>query len=180
MTTKTKTTTKSKIKDSLKNVFINELKDKKETERLEKVKLNSKLSISIIYTNKTPYCDVIKKHLDSEGIKYIEKTQEKYPELVTQAMSITNINNFPIILINENYLVPGRDFQQPSQLSMAIQHLGNPKFKNPSFEDKMLEHSKTNNYNIWTKLNNLEQQLSPVIKFITNLQKELELEEKGE
>jgi regulator of replication initiation timing len=41
----------------------------------------------------------------------------------------------------------------------------------------MLEHSKTNQYNIFTKINQLEQKLTPVVTFITNLQKELEEED---
>jgi len=164
----------------LKEQIKNHLTDQKEQERLEKVKANSKLKKVILYTKGSPYCDTVKKQLDSEGIKYTEKTQEKNQELFSQVITITNMNNFPIALVNENYLVPGRDYQQPQQLVMGIQHLGNPKYKNPSFEEKMIEHSKTSNYNLWTKINNLEQQLGPVINFITNLQKEIAEEEKGE
>ena len=44
----------------------------------------------------------------------------------------------------------------------------------------MLEQTKTNNYNLFMRINQLEQKLTPVINFITNLQKQLEEEEKSE
>ena len=164
----------------LKEQIKNHLTDQKEQERLEKVKANSKLKKVILYTNGSPQCDNVKKQLDSEGIKYTEKTQEKHQELVSQVVAITNINNFPIALVNENYLAPGRDYQQPQQLVFGIQHFGAPNFKNPTFEEKIIEHSKTNNYNLWTKVDMLDKKISPLINFITNLQKEIAEEEKGE
>ena len=39
---------------------------------------------------------------------------------------------------------------------------------------------KTNNYNLFNRINQLQQQMTPLITFITNLQKQLEEEEKGE
>ena len=45
MTTKTK----NKLSKALKNTFINELKDKKEVERLERVKTNADLKSVLIY-----------------------------------------------------------------------------------------------------------------------------------
>jgi len=77
-------------------------------------------------------------------------------------------------------LAPGRDYQQPQQLVFGIQHFGAPNFKNPTFEEKIIEHSKTNNYNLWTKVDMLDKKISPLINFITNLQKEIAEEEKGE
>ena len=48
----TKTKTKKKLSKALKNTFLNELKDKKETERLERVKANADLKKVTIYTHK--------------------------------------------------------------------------------------------------------------------------------
>ena len=84
-------------------------------------------------------------------------------------IAITNLNAYPTIEVNGNYLVFKRDFSNPQQLINAIKFFANPEFQNPSFEDRMIEQTKTHSFNIWTKINNLEQQLRPVINFITNL-----------
>ena len=175
------TKTKKKIKDSLKNVFINELKDKNEEERLERIKENSKLKEFILYTQSTcPYCKTIKELLASEGMKYTEITQEENPDEWDEVVSITGMGIFPTALINENYLVARRDFNQPQQLIQAIQYLGKSKYNNPSFEKRMIEQTKTANYNMFTRINQISQQLNPIVNFITALQKELEEEEKEE
>ena len=46
-----------------------------------KYKGYSKLKKVTLFTDGSPYCDTIKKHLDQEGISYIEKTQKKYPRV---------------------------------------------------------------------------------------------------
>ena len=73
-----------------------------------------------------------------------------------------------------------RDFMNVKQLIMAIKHYANPEFKNPDFEGRILEQTKTHAYNIHTRLTNLEQRLMPVIGFITDLKKQLAEEEKAE
>ena len=44
----------------------------------------------------------------------------------------------------------------------------------------MLEQTKTSNYNMSMRLNQLNQQLRPIIQFVTTLQKQLAEEEKLE
>ena len=95
-------------------------------------------------------------------------------------MSIINIRQLPIIFVNGNYLVFKRDFSNPQQLINAIKFFANPEFQNPSFEDRMIEQTKTNAYNIHTRLTQLEQKLNPIIGFVTNLQKQLAEEEAAE
>ena len=177
------TKTKTKIKDSLKNVFINELKDKKETERLERVKANADLKKVTIYTHKDQqHCKQFTDILTQEGIKFTEVDASEGVGLDdwNKIISITNLAFFPTVLVNKNFLVQRRDFQNPQQLVGAIQHFANPNFEIPAFEGQMLEQTKTNNYNLFMRINQLEQKLTPVINFITNLQKQLEEEEKSE
>ena len=183
MTTKTKTKTQTKIKDSLKNVFINELKDKKEEERLERVKANANLKEVIIFIQKGQQNQ---KHfteaLTQEGIKFteIDASEGEGLDEWNKVVAITNLGMFPTVLVNKNFLVQRRDFQNAQQLVGAIQHFANPNFENPAFEGQVLEQMKTNNYNLFTRINQLQQQMTPLITFITNLQKQLEEEEKGE
>ena len=73
MATKTKTKTKDKLTKALKNKFIGELTDKKETERLERVKANADLTEVTIYTHKDqPHLKQYTDALTQEGIKFTE------------------------------------------------------------------------------------------------------------
>jgi hypothetical protein len=57
MTTKTK----DKLSKALKSKFVNELKDKKEEERLERIKTNSNLKEVTIFTHKDQqHCKLMK------------------------------------------------------------------------------------------------------------------------
>ena len=181
----TKTKTKTKLSKALKNTFISELKDKKEEERLERVKANAKLPEILIYTQSTcNYCKQVKETLDNEGIKYVEKDHLKYSEEWKTLSQTTGMGVFPTLVINDNYIVPRRDFQNPQQAIQVIQILGDPDFKPDTSIDgkitKILERQNTNGYNLFMKIQHLENKLNPVINFINNLQKELAEEEKGE
>ena len=174
MATKAKKETKSKIKDSLKNVFINELKDKNEEERLERVKENANLKEVIIYTKfSCPYCKQVKEELKKEGINYTEKEQAEYQNEWSTIVSATNLPIFPTVVVNDNYLVPRRDFTNIPQCITQIKTLGHPDYINPSFEVKLIENIKTLQYNIGASFQNLNQQMGPLQKLVTLLQKEL-------
>ena len=179
----TKTKTKTKLSKALKNKFRDELKDKKETERLERVKANANLKEVTIYTHKDQqHCKQFTDMLTQEGIKFteIDASEGEGLDEWNKVVSITNLGMFPTVLVNQNFLVQRRDFQNAQQLIGAIQHFGSPKFENPTFEGQVLEQMKTNNYNLFNRINQLEGRLNPLITFITNLQKQLEEEEKGE
>ena len=179
MATKTKTktkSTKSKIKDSLKNVFINELKDSKETERLERVKANADLKEVIIYTHKDQaHLKQFTDALTQEGIKFteIDASEGEGLDDWNKVVSITNLNIFPTVLVNQNFLVQRRDFQNAQQLIGAIQYFGSPKFENPAFEGRMFEQMKTNNFNLFQSIQQLQGRLNPIITFVQNLEKQL-------
>ena len=174
----TKTTTKTKIKDSLKNVFINELKDQKEIERLERVKANANLKSVLIYTDKNqPQNKQFIDTLTQEGIKFEEIDITENKDDWNKVTSITNLGLLPTVLINKNFLVQRRDFQNPQQLVGAIQYFGNPNFENPSFEGRMIEQTKTNNYNLFNRIQQLEGRLNPLIAFIQKLEKQLSEED---
>ena len=170
MTTKTK----NKLSKALKNTFINELKDKKEVERLERVKTNADLKSVLIYIDKNqPHNKQFTDLLTQEGIKFEEIDITKNKDEWNKVTSITNLGLLPTVLINKNFLVQRRDFQNPQQLLGAIQYFGNPNFENPAFEGKVIEQMKTNNYNLFNRIQQLEGRLTPIITFIQNLEKQL-------
>ena len=171
----------TKVKDSLKKILINELKDKKEEERLERVKLNSKLKEVTIYTDKSqPHVKRLIDSLTEEGIKFQEYEASENLDKINQITVLTSMRTFPIVEVNEHILLYKRDFNNPQQLTGLIKFYADPNFEIPSFERKMLEQSKTNSYNLFMKLQQLEQKLSPVVGFVNNLQKQLLEEEKAE
>ena len=161
----------------LKNIVKNHLTEKKEIDRLKRVEANKKLEKITLLTNGTPYCNTVKKYLDEEGIRYIEKTLKDNKKELDKAVAITNLNMFPMVLVGKMYLVQGRDFQNEQQLVQGIQHLAKPDYIDPKDNDKLIEHLKTANYHIFNKLNALESKLNPFMTFIQNIQKEIEAEE---
>ena len=172
----TKTKTKPKLSKALKNTFISELKDKKEEERLERVKANADLKKVTIYTHKQQqHCKQYIDYLTQEGIKFteIDTSEGEGLDEWNKVVSITNLNFFPTVLVNGNFLVQRRDFQNPQQLLGGIQYFGNPKFENPTFEGKMYEQMKTNNFNLFTQIQQLQGQLRPIITFVQKLEKQL-------
>jgi len=164
--------TKTKIKESLKNLFIKELNDKKEKERLERVEQNSNLREITMYLDKNHKLseDYIKL-LEQEGINLTKKIRNENKEEWAEVAATTNFNVIPTFFVNKEYLISGRDFQNPRQSLNALKYLGDPLFNNPSPKDKLFEYNKTQNYQLHTRLTNLEKKLTPMIDFISNLQK---------
>ena len=172
MTTKTK----DKLSKALKNKFLGEMKDQKEIERLERVKANNNLKEVTIFTHKNqPHCKQFTDMFIQEGIKFneIDASEGDGLDEWNKVVSITNLGMFPTVLVNQNFLVQRRDFQNAQQLVGAIQYFGSPKFENPNFEGKMFEQMKTNSYNMFQTIQRLEGRLTPIITFIQNLEKQL-------
>tara|TARA_R110000744_G_scaffold78365_1_gene154480 strand:- start:164 stop:667 length:504 start_codon:yes stop_codon:yes gene_type:complete len=165
----------------LKEQIRQELIEKKEKERLERVEKNSKLREIIFYSdNKKPISNDLKEHLINEGIEFTEIEFSKDRKELLKIMSITNFNNLPILKVNGEYLAYQRDFTNNNQCVNGLQYLGDPEFENPPTENKILEHMKTSTYNINSRIHQLSQQITPLVQFIQKLQKELLEEEKGE
>ena len=160
----------------LKKQIKKELITNKEIERLENVKANSKIKKVTIYTTKNDkaYLDT----LTQEGIRF-ENIDIENNNKWKKITSTTNLGLTPTLKINNLYLVRDRDFMNPSSLVNAIKYLSDPNFTTTTDLDKILEHSKTNQYNIHKRINQLEQRLAPLITFVQNLEKQL-AEEDGE
>ena len=176
----TKTKTKTKLSKALKNTFLNELKDKKEEERLERVKANANLKEVIVYTHKQQqHCKQFIDHLTQEGIKFteIDASEGEGLDEWNKVVAITNLGMFPTVLVNQNFLVQRRDFQNAQQLVGAIQYFGSPKFENPAFEGRIFEQMKTNSFNMFQTIQRLEGRLNPIITFVQNLEKQLSEED---
>ena len=153
----------------LRKAVHKDLTANKEKERLARVKENKKLTKITLYTHENnPICENFKKHFTQEGIKFEEKNLNDHKIV----LSTVQIGNVPIIFINENYLVQGRDFQNPQQAVGALKHFADPDFVNPPFEDRLIESIKNLNMNLGKNIMGLNRQLQPVIKIIKELAEE--------
>ena len=113
-----------------------------------------------IYTNKTcPYCVQVKDKLKESSIEFIEKDTVESKEEWESVWGLTNSPNVPTIKINNEFLLPGRDFQHPQNLVDII-----PNFKESKYDEnrRVLELLKTINFNIFTAFQRLQQSLMQI------------------
>tara|TARA_R110001606_G_scaffold366672_1_gene521906 strand:+ start:305 stop:832 length:528 start_codon:yes stop_codon:yes gene_type:complete len=175
MATKTKTDLKAEIKG--------ELETQKEIKREENRKLNANLREVILYTKETcPYCIDFLKMLDEEGIKYTNKEieQEGIREEFDKMVTLTGQGVFPTILINNNWLIPNRDFRGMTQGIHMIKTIAQPSYVNPPNDLKTIEMLKQMNANFQQAFENMQKAIQPIQKFMTDIQNEIAEEEKGE
>ena len=113
-----------------------------------------------IYTNETcPYCVQVKENLTKEKLKFKEKDIVKAEKEWREIVSLTGLPTVPTILYDEEYLVAGRDFQNPQQIVSVLQN-----FKSSSHDDarKTLERMKTLNFHINTAFMRMDQLLRQI------------------
>ena len=113
-----------------------------------------------IYTNKNcPYCKSVKEELKNSEINFVERVTADWPEVWNNITSLTNMPSVPTIQLKDDYLVPGRDFNNPKNLVNIIENYDNIKY---GYDRQALERLKTLNYNMgmaFTRLDQLLQQI---------------------
>ena len=158
-----------KIQMELKEQIKQELLNQKEEEKNKNIEENSKLKEFTLFTKPdNVICKNYIKFYKEQGLKFIEKDITLYSEVI----STVQLNTVPIILVNDNYLVQGRDFTNPQQSINSIRHFANPDYINPSFELKLQESIKNLNFSMSKQFQNLNRQLQPIVKIINELSKE--------
>ena len=171
-------TTEKNLKVEIKE----ELESQKEIKREENRKLNDNLREVILYTKKTcPYCISFIKLLNDEGIKFINKEieQEGVRQEFDKMTALTGQGMFPTILTNDNYLIPNRDFRSMPEGIQMIKSIAQPLYENPPNDIKIIEMLKQMNANFRNSFENIQRSIAPMQKFITDIQKEIEEEEKN-
>ena len=115
-----------------------------------------------IYTNETcPYCKQIKEKLTEKNIEFENKTGENHKDEWQSVVSLTGMPTVPTIKYEDEYFVPGRDFNSPEQLISILEN-----FKSSQYSDsrKTLERLKTLNFHINTAFGRLDQSLKQMEK----------------
>jgi len=106
-----------------------------------------------IYTSKScKYCDQVKELLKENWIEYVELEASEHKESWDQVKKLTDLPIFPTIEIENEFLVPNRDFNSPTNLVDLVKNFDKSKF---SDSKRTLELVKTLNYNIYTAFNRL-------------------------
>tara|TARA_Y100000310_G_scaffold184339_1_gene184475 strand:+ start:157 stop:561 length:405 start_codon:yes stop_codon:yes gene_type:complete len=121
--------------------------------------MNKKITI---YTSKTcQYCDQVKKNLTESSIKFTEIDIIEYKDVWNGVKDLTATPITPTIEVNNEFLLPGRDFVNPQNLIETISN-----FKESQYDEnrRTLELIKTLNYNTFTAFN----RLSAVLQQIEN------------
>ena len=131
--------------------------------------MNKKITI---YTSKTcTYCDQVKDKLKESSIKFTEIDIVEFSDDWNSVNSLTTIPTTPTIRINNEFLLPGRDFYNPQNLIEIISN-----FKDSQYNEnrRVLELVKTLNYNTYTafnRLNGLLQQIENKLNKEENVNK---------
>ena len=113
-----------------------------------------------IYTNETcSYCKSVKKELQEHDIKYKEKLTKDYSKEYQQIVNLTGINTVPAVVINDEYYIPGRDFQNAQHILNIIETYSDNSF---DLSRRTFERIKTLNYNINLAFGRLDQLLKQI------------------
>jgi glutaredoxin len=113
-----------------------------------------------IYTSKTcQYCDQVKKSLTESFVKFTEIDIIEYKDVWNSVKDLTVTPVTPTIEINNEFLLPGRDFVNPQNLIEIISN-----FKESQYDEsrRVLELVKTLNYNTFTAFNRLSAALQQI------------------
>lgn len=153
----------------LKEQIKQELFNQKEEKIKKNIEENSKLKEIILYTKpNTPLCENYKKIYKEQGIKFNEKDITLHNEV----SSTIQLNAVPVIFVNDNYLVHGRDFNNPMHSINAIKHFASPDYIIPSPNQRLLESIKNLQFGLNRSLGNLNRQIAPITKIMNELAQE--------
>ena len=113
-----------------------------------------------IYTNNTcPYCKQIKDELSKKNIEFEEKLTPDFTDEYQEIVNLTGMPTVPTIKYNDEYFIPGRDFQNAQQVINLLET-----FKVSQYDDsrRVLERIKTLNFHINTAFSRLDQLLRKI------------------
>ena len=163
----------------LKEQIKGELLKQKEEKLKKEKELNSKLKEITVYSIVNEKFVVGKNlisYLKDNGINFQEKDISTYPEI----RALIQVPAQIVVVVNNNYIVHGRDFQTPQQLVSILRFVASPDYVAPSDSNEFVIQSIKNlTQNINKQFQGLARTLQPVLKVMNDIQKELE-EEKVE
>ena len=114
----------------------------------------------IIYTNNTcGYCKQIKEELDKVNLKFENKLTTENESEWQEVVNLTGMPTVPTLVYNDEYFVPGRDFQTAQQIAARLLSFETPKYTQ---SQRTFERIKTLNYNMNLAFGKLDQLLRQI------------------
>ena len=114
----------------------------------------------IIYTNDTcVYCKQIKEELQKANLDFKNKTTSENEVEWQEVVSLTGMPTVPTVVFDDEYFVPGRDFQNAKQLADRLKSFETPKYTQSR---RTFERLKTLNYNMNLAFGKLDQLLRQI------------------
>ena len=114
----------------------------------------------IIYTNDTcGYCKQIKEELEKANLEFENRITSENEIEWQEVVNLTGMGTVPTVIYNDEYFVPGRDFQNAKQLADRLKSFETPKYTQSR---RTFEKVKTLNYNINIAFNRLDQLLRQI------------------
>jgi len=113
-----------------------------------------------IYTNNNcGYCTQLKEELTKNDIKFEDKSTSEFTEEWQNVVNLTGIHTTPTTKCNDEYFVPGRDYQAPQQLVDMLKNFTDSSY---DYNKRNLERIKTLNYNMSIAFGKLDQLLRQI------------------
>ena len=171
--------------NALKSLLLKDINEEKENARLQRVEENKNIPEITVYIEDTvPLCKQLTDTLTEEGITYITKPILEFPKEWNTTVLTTGQIQLPTILVNGEYLVANRDFQQVPQAIEIIRRIGKKGVVLPPNDIRIVEGFKNMGLAISQQLQNvgrqlqaMDQKLDPITTFINKLKEEIESED---
>ena len=113
-----------------------------------------------IYTNNTcGYCKQIKEEFTEANLEFENKITSENESEWQEIVNLTGMGTVPTVIYNDEYFVPGRDFQNAKQLADRLKSFEAPKYTQLQ---RTFERVKTLNYNINIAFGRLDQLLRQI------------------
>ena len=114
----------------------------------------------IIYTNNTcGYCKQIKEEFTKANLEFENKITSENESEWQEVVNLTGMGTVPTVIYDDEYFVPGRDFQNAKQLADRLKSFETPKYTQSR---RTFERVKTLNYNINMAFGRLDQLLRQI------------------
>ena len=113
-----------------------------------------------IYTNNTcGYCKQIKEEFTEANLEFENKITSENESEWQEIVNLTGMGTVPTVIYNDEYFVPGRDFQNAKQLADRLKSFKTSKYNQ---SQRTFERVKTLNYNINVAFGRLDQLLRQI------------------
>ena len=114
----------------------------------------------IVYTNSTcGYCSAVKEELKNINLDFEERPTLEYAKEWQDVVNITGVATVPTINFDDEYFLPGRDFQNAKQI---VERLQSSKVVKTDKLQRTFERVKTLSYNINMAFGKLDQLLRQI------------------